>query len=122
MDVIESNRLIANFMGARYRDDVSFEMSSDCLWLPLHGIVNYTSISPSVGNTLKYHNSYDWLFQVLRRIFSLGYKFEVGTTGTGLYYCKIWSIGTEIKSSPIDAVYESVIKFIEWYNGVYKIK
>ena len=122
MEVIESNKLIANFMGARYSGDVNFEMSTDCLWIPLHGVVNYKSISPSAGKTLRYHNSCDWLFQVLRRIFSLGYKFEIGTTGTGLYYCKIWSVGTETKSDPIDAMYASAINFIKWHNGIYKIK
>jgi len=76
-----------------------------------------TQLDRLPANT-KYNSSLDVLMPVLLKIESLGRKWEIGMSSyqMGLHYCKIWSIGLIVKESIIDAIYDAVVKFIEWYN------
>ena len=103
--VLESNKLIAEFMGAKYDKDTKFPMHKDDLWIPMHGICNYTTVDSGRGKILEYHKSWDWLKPVIDKIGNIpeaGYVFKRSLDG-GLFYT-------------IDTVWNACVAFIEWYN------
>lgn len=102
--IIEDNKLIAEFMGVDWK---------------YRRITNYQS---------KYHKSYDWLIPVVEKIENLGYDYEI--TNNGIfdldYYCvfyhdydndprRIYSDSSS-KKSLIEVIYKATVKFIKYYN------
>lgn len=65
MTTLEGNKLIADFMGAKYDKDTAFPIHPDDLWLPVHGIVTWAH---DRGKRLKYDNSWEWLMPVIAKI------------------------------------------------------
>lgn len=102
METIEGNILIAKFMQI-YDENKSGE--------------KYTT-----GDALKYHTSWDWLMPVVEKIYSVGYKMIISyANGTvriidnNADYDE-W-IDFDSENIPvIEAVWKSVIQFIQWYN------
>lgn len=121
MDVLESNKLIAEFMGAKYDKDTRFPMHQDDLWLPIHGICNYTTIEVGRGKTLRYHNSWDWLMPVVEKIESLLPDDSIVTIEYKDCLIPIlndqepFTIHTN-RDTKLEAVYYAVLQFIQWYN------
>ena len=109
-EIIEGNKLIAEFMGAKYGKDVSFFMHGKDLWLPIHGVCTYTAIDVGSGKILQYHSSWDWLIPVIDKCTDLKeyseYK-ELAYLGYG---------GIQINTKFITSTWESVVEFIKWYN------
>lgn len=64
-EIIKRNKAIAEFMGAKYKKDVSFDLSFDEVFLPMHGICNYGTIELGKGKILKYHSSWQWLMPAM---------------------------------------------------------
>lgn len=67
-EIIKGNKLIAEFMGAKYDKDVYFPVHPSDLWLPTYGIVNYTTVDYGNGKILEYHCSWNWLMPVVAKI------------------------------------------------------
>jgi len=95
---METNKLIAEFMGCTYNEDWEqpWEDENGCL-----------------HDELKYHSSWDWLMPVVEYIEQLGgYTFYI--VGTSCYING--SPPSVHGESKIEAVYKKVVQFINWYN------
>lgn len=110
MGIIDTNKLIAVFMGGKLNGQSTIRLAHNHIWLPKHGICNYHTIDIGNGKTLHYHDSYDWLIPVVQKIAKIpdgiGYQFKRGLDGA-LFI-------------DISTIYESVIEFIKWYNEYLK--
>lgn len=144
IDIIEGNKLIAEFMGAKWNGATEniFRFTEN---LPIEGKNNY--------KTLEYHSSWDWLMPVVEKIEYLGCqtfnsinvtiysRFKIEHNHIILYWSSNhnyqlqlevlpdWKEGhnsnttKEYKRVPIDknstkleALYIAVVEFIKWYN------
>ena len=118
LNVIEGNKLIAEFMGGKYDKDTTFKIQSDEIWLPIHGIVNCATIESGKGRIIQYHTSWDWLMPVVEKI----ENFNDGCTLCIIEdeRCHInTQTNFEVDSvgyTKIEAVYNAIIEFIKWYN------
>ena len=85
MNTIENNRLIAEFMGEYIPPQAKY------------GDMNFW----------KYHESWDWLMPIIRKI-----------NNTGLYHKKYKNINlaSSLLTGYLLSVYEQIIEFIIWYN------
>lgn len=104
MNTLEGNKLIVEFMGygflpdsfggkiPHYQDGYYFNPSFD--------------ESPIILKEAKYHSSWDWLRPVIDKIFtySIAHPEEAG---------KVCNMKIIVN---IDAAWEMVAKFIQWYN------
>jgi len=126
-EILQGNKLIAEFMGAKYDKDTSFCMHPNDLWLPIHGVVNYKTTESGSGKTLHYHSSWDWLMPVVEKIESMlhddivitiEYKDCLIPVVAGTFKTDNDGFDIHIKGaeSKINAVYQAVIEFITWYN------
>jgi hypothetical protein len=115
----EGNVLIAEFMGAKYDKDTSFPIHPDDLWLPFHGICNWTK---KHSKTLQYHLSWDWLMPVVEKIEKIG---ETDTNYGTLCdittnHISIGDITLDHKNkdydTKIEGTWKAVIIFIEKFN------
>lgn len=113
MNIINSNKIIAGFIGYE---------KNEYLWLKhLNHINNLPKciFDGDNSNSFKFHSSWDWLMVVINEIEST--KAEVTIRGTT---CNIWHKKQEIESVYIDepamtkleATYLAVVEYIEWYN------
>lgn len=101
------NKMIAIFIG---------------LQLDSMGFIKYnpTNIKIKVDHDLKFHTSWDWLMPVVEKIESLGYIVSLTNKA-----CHILMNGKTlfdkpmqfISSTKIEATYNAVIEFINWYNS-----
>ena len=104
---IEGNKLIAEFMGYHYKDGFIYADNPE---------------SAKLKKDCKYHTSWDWLMPVVEKIRTLNpdkgklwFEWEI------LFcHCRIWS-NTKLEwknnsGTTINAVFESVTQFIQWYN------
>ena len=111
----ENNRLIAEFMGAKYDKDTSFPMHPDDLWLPMHGICNFTGTN---GKCLKYNSSWDWLMPVVSKITSIFTKWEYESEqrkkAEDIF--DMTNLFDEFITGDISSVLNRCVEFIEWYN------
>ena len=120
MDITESNKLIAEFMG----------MENNLYHFQSHDTdMHYTD------SELKFHTSWDWLMPVVDSIETFNFKVDGVTTSADVHIvygdCRIvdedggglfefYSHSTD-SGDKLQATYDSVVKFIEWYNLVRKI-
>ena len=99
-----SNKIIAEFMGAKLTKDLK-------IMYPV-----YEGDSSYVKN-LKYHSDWNWLMEVVEKIESIGFTFE-----TKKNWARITRKGENIilrweeDKTKIEAVYNACIEFIKWYN------
>ena len=100
MNTIESNRLIAEFMGAH-----SYNKRE--LFVPIHGICYHDTIELGRGKVLKYHKSWDWLMPVVE-------KCLIGEAESPERL--ISNIYENICTLSLNSTYNACIEFIEWYN------
>lgn len=124
----ENNRIIAEFMGAKYNKDTSFPMRHDELWLPIHGVCNFIGTN---GKCLRYDSSWDWLMPVIEKIEELEEgRFDVNILKNGTQIFEFFASGLLIVdnvanisfSEKIEHTYDAVVRFIEWYNKQKQIK
>ena len=93
----ENNKIIAEFMGAKLTKDLK-------IMYPV-----YEGDSSYVKN-LKYHSDWNWLMEVVEKIFKDFYK---------LNPCPIYlkmNIEKALNEVNIDVTYNSCVEFIKWYN------
>ena len=84
MNTQENNKLIAEFMGVVFHDDENQYYNADGL---------------HIGNTLQYHNSWDWLMPVI---------IKMADAREDTHY-KLYKT--------IDEAYEEVVEFINQLNN-----
>jgi hypothetical protein len=114
-DYIEGNKLIAEFMGYKYfqspYDGWGFckdekDMST---WLR--------------SNNILYHSSWDWLMSVVEKIEQNYTPVEIldlqCTIGRTIYNPD--NIQVCSNNSKLDATWQAVIQFIQWYNSQVKL-
>jgi hypothetical protein len=111
MNTIEGNKLITEFMGAKY-DGRKYMIFPDGRHI-VHG--------DEYDSDLKYHSSWDWLMPVVEKIEALGYDVIIEAT-----QCTIWKrddapicIETDSK---IKATCQAVQQFIQWLNKEQSVK
>ena len=118
MDILEGNKLIAEFMGGHYQVHPMNHLGNENEYVFHKSPCEYFSATQFAEDRMHYHHYWDWLMPVVEKIESLGYKWEIGMSSTTPYhYCKIWSIGTVEGISPLDATYGACVEFIKWYNS-----
>lgn len=121
MNIIENNKLIARFMGAKKTSNCS----SNELWIPRQTVCKTDTVELGRGNIIKYHKSWDWLMPVVEKIESFifdednSYNVTIGSTN----YCVIQdSCGDTIEiikdcgRTKIETTHKAVVEFIKWYN------
>ena len=138
IDFMKNNKLIAEFMTT---EDGKLFVSPDgrCERRDYDEHSNLVKIEfdEEDSSSMKYHESWDWLMPVVERIENLGvstdihYYAAINLQELGIGICKT-SIGNKhnslflgykldydsssLSESKIEAVYNSVLKFICWYN------
>lgn len=142
-EILNGNKLIAEFMGAILKNGSSFHLLNNTydLWLPVFGICRYDTIESGKGRILEYHKSYDWLIPVIEKIKNLrsvviygmyrepeGEKVDIilHRLDLSFQYCTIKiEYGRRFKTitryydkdgGMKNSVYLMVIEFITWYN------
>lgn len=112
MSVIESNKLIASFMGLTLGHPELFELR----WADQYFDANRNRI----GKHLLYHSSYDWLMPVVEKIEGLGHDVSILKNAVGLQWCGIGKFSSNktkaTGTTKIEAIYSAVVEFIKWYN------
>jgi len=126
--IISNNIVIAKFMG--WKPSVTEGPNGiNLLYLPNDetGEYNYNCEQMNV-ESMKYHNSWDWIMGVVEKIESLtdskitnAYWFEIGPGFILLHshpqIVNVPDFEIRVKNNKLSAVYNAVIKFIEWYNS-----
>jgi hypothetical protein len=133
-EIIKENRIIAHFMNYFYIKDF------DTYSIPEQERLKVDSFSYSYefsdifkSKELKFHLSYDWLMPVIEKIenlnldeFGLG-EFVSNISNRQGFYCEFrlrnsyeTKISDSFGDSKIDAIYNAVIEFINWYNETFK--
>lgn len=113
-NIIENNKLIAEFMGGLYNNQSRLSLQSNEIWLPYHGVCNYKSDN---GKSLNYHSSWDWLMPVLEKIRSIDNKAKEDFKIKLLHYQR--NNKTIFDLSILESkeyIYNACIEFIKWYN------
>jgi hypothetical protein len=110
---MENNKLIAEFMGLRYAEDSVYidtlkEMRANGIYFE----------QGYMTSELKYDSDWNWLMSVVEKIESLGNDVLITSNYIQIAYNDgedfiVIELEGNIK---IFAVYNSVIKFITWYN------
>lgn len=121
-EIIEGNRLIAEFMGGKYDKDTTFPIHQDNIWIPIHGIVNCKTVEPGKGKTIQYNSSWDWLMPVVEKIETIkieGYAINFSIMYTTAHWTPAhWGgLKTYLGRSKMDAVWLACVGFIQWYNN-----
>ena len=119
-EIIEGNKLIAEFMGLK-QNDFEHWINKDYLFGPQLKLFDFE---------LKFHSSWDWLMLIVEKIENdLQDSFTVDIINKN--QCEIVRNGNEficgygfetVYHSKIKAVYYSVVEFIKWYNLCQKEK
>jgi hypothetical protein len=114
METIETNKLIAEFMG--WKKDIGYRKGK-----PIDGF-----IKPNDGRhfplyRFRFHESWDWLMPVVEKIESLGFYVRIHGKSTLIFKKDGYNIinrpyGYGKEKSKIDHTYKAVIEFIKWYN------
>lgn len=105
MKTTESNKLIAEFMGARFRHLENIDVHQ----------YNFgrTDGSWKTNKDMKYHSSWDWLMPVVRKIVELCCDETNDDLFESDYYT---SILETVSLAIIEDAYKVVVEFIKWYN------
>ena len=110
MKTLKNNKLIAEFLG--YIDNGCSEDG-----FLIHPITNYdVEIS-----SLKYHEDWNWLMEVVEKIESLGYRIEIVKHICRIYLSNKETIIISENTPKIEAVYIACVEFIKWYNNQNKV-
>lgn len=106
--IIESNKLIAEFMGFK---------KVDYLWHTPIRLVNKYPKSIFEGdntNSFRFHESWDWIMPVCKKIFDIREEEDLGNCD-GHYFTGAMKEG--MGRVDVDMVFYNVCGFIKWYNS-----
>jgi hypothetical protein len=111
---IADNKLIAIFMGGKTSEmNNKIVQGYQNIWLPIHGICNWTTVDIGNGKTLQYHKSWDWLIPVIDKITSMDAYIKYKDHSSSQFS----DGGIYINTKFIDNTYNDVVDFIKWYNN-----
>lgn len=126
MEIKEGNKLIAGFMGGKYRKANKQRFIGE-RFFDLQDKGYYYLVSD-----LKYHSSWDWLMPVVEKIFKMSEpetNHEVSEYVTEYFFrtfgmqddkhqflVRINGFSLHESKSLIEATWQAVIEFINWYN------
>lgn len=112
MNTTENNKLIASFLG----------QTSTIYEFPQFGYINTRGDWNDTfsATELKFHKDWNWLMPVVEKIESIDFVFNirqghvsiVNNSGKKPFYTG----GDIVKESKKEAIYETAVKFIKWYN------
>lgn len=99
-EIIEGNKLIAEFMGGKWPERINHE------------------VFKSLNNDLGFHNSWDWLMPVVEKIEIFGFEIWIKPHNSCYIYAYPDIQLSKIinKDSKIESVYKAVIEFLTHYN------
>lgn len=113
MNTIESNKMIASFMGLG--DNQPYQ-----IWEHIRSNASGEETSLYWDNNLRYHDSFDWLMPVVEKIEGLGHDVSILKNAVGLQWCGIGKFSSNntkaTGTTKIEAIYSAVVEFIKWYN------
>ncbi len=110
----QNNRMIAEFMGGQYTyGNTNVPLSVNLIYIPKRGSNTFAQ--------LEYHSSWDWLMPVVEKIELLGYSVEKNFQRIDNDWQTLITKGNDIlfqdfAEKSIDAMYCTLVHFIEWYN------
>ena len=112
-NIIENNRLIAEFLG--YNE----EIVNDEVYFTLPDMLESLS-----DEELHYHSDWNWLMEVVEKIESINFVVNIREGHVSIlnngskppFYTK----SDFVEESKKEAVYNTCIEFIKWYNKQYK--
>lgn len=127
MTKIESNELIARFMGLEKEDDGYLRERND-----LNGY-DYGALFWYKPENMLYDKSWDWLMPVCEKInsFKLSYpafmncsviirpnecEIKDGSLHNSIFHFEVYDGNHADKYTTLSATYEVVLQFIKWYN------
>ena len=123
-NIIENNKLIAEFLDWEF-DDLSETFETTFLKLVEPQAFGDEQFSCKLQVfELDFNSDWNWLMEVVEKIESLNYVFEIKIT-----WCRIKQIENgnvivlrwEEDKTKIEAVYNACVEFIKWYNNQNKI-
>jgi hypothetical protein len=112
--IMENNKLLAEFFGGKYKKQTNIPLNDNEIWLPCFGICNFTTIEIGNGKILKFHKDWNWLIEVVKKIFNtcevtpdkLDYEWNILFKKIhNCFYCP-----------DIEPVYNACAEFVKWYN------
>ena len=109
---LESNLLLAKFMGAKATEFANF-------WIPIWGIVGDDTLETGKGRIMEYHQSWDWLMPVVEKIENCGYSVKITYK-----FCKIQTedelflLSKKIGNTKMEATYNACVEFVKKYNTI----
>lgn len=124
-EIIENNKLIAEFMGyvpCRLFNDDSYIKAE---WLERHNN-NDTwdlpdGVKPYLSMPIQYNTSWGWLMPVVEKIESLGYIFQIWNSSAEYFKPFEAIMATNYDGeTKIEGTYKAVIAFINYYNQTIK--
>lgn len=110
-EILEGNRLIAEFMGGIYKSD-RFVIDDGWVFLPFHNMQQI--------KRLKYNSSWDWLIPVYNKFTSdLDIAWKITSKGVFIHnhnngYNSLFEVNCP-ENVIVDA-YRGAVNFIKWYN------
>ena len=114
MTVENGNKLIAEFIGLEKCTDPEHS-KSPCYYIP--SIQVYATDEDSYHD-LKYHSSWDWLMPVVEKINRIkGHDIIIYKTTVHVNDDSQILLETTNNVSIINAVWDAVVQFIQWYNS-----
>jgi len=127
VDIVEGNKLIAEFMGIRFNNGNAYDSNGNT-YMRFRSWNNDMARNEFFRLNKLYHNSWDWLMPVVEKIggvdnYSVNIHWGTGCTDS-FAGCTIHSSTKQIthdelnsdEQSLIKAVWNSIIDFIQWYN------
>lgn len=119
MNTVEKNKMINIFMGLKPVEIFGrFSISKDHV-----SVCCDTSdeTMESFSKSTKYHSDWNWLMEVVEKIENLGYPIDIiQYHSIDKQFCGVYNNGkrivTNIAESKMEAVYNTCVEFIKWYN------
>lgn len=117
--IIQNNKLIAEFMGAKYRKHPMKHLGNENEYLFEQPPCKYFSMTQFSEDRLYYHIYWDWLMPVVEKIESLGYLFFISDLKIEIANKKEYPNKSKnyfVPGTKLNAVFTACVEFIKWYN------
>jgi hypothetical protein len=113
MTTIENNKLLAVFLGGKYKNQTNIPLNDNEIWLPKFGVCNLGNN----GKVLKFHNNWNWLMEVVEKIEGLNKDISILIIKNSVIVNNRNNYKKEtFGNTKIEAVYNACVEFVKWYN------
>jgi hypothetical protein len=118
MTIEEGNKLIAEFLGAKFHKATEGHEESDEYFFP-KGMIDKYDHQRAVER-MQFHSSWDWLMSVVEKIEGLNYQSSI-TYKDHVYECEFYITGHKLyggfsPNSKILSVWNAVIEYVKSNN------